>query len=86
MRTWELHQEGWRGKDIATALKVSAGAVSGWLKRARAGGIEALRRHPASGLTPKLTEAQRAQLPEVLAKGAEAYGFLGGVTDCCTPR
>jgi transposase len=79
MRAWELHQEGWRGTDIAAALKVSAGAVSGWLKRARAGGIEALRRQPAPGPTPKLTDAQRARLPELLAKGAETYGFVGAV-------
>ena len=87
VRAWALHQEGWRGEDIAAALKVSAGAVSGWLKRARAGGIEVLRRHPAPGPTPKLTDAQRAQLPGLLAKGAEAYGFVGTVwtTRCSIP-
>lgn len=79
IRAWELHQAGWSGKDIAAALKVSAGAVSGWLKRARTGGVEALRRHPAPGPTPKLTAAQRAELPDLLAKGAEAYGFVGDV-------
>jgi transposase len=79
MRAWELHTEGWSGKDIATALKVSAGAVSGWLKRARVSGVEALRRHPAPGPTPKLTAEQRACLPDLLAKGAEAYGFVGDV-------
>ena len=79
LRAWELHQEGWRGTDIAAALKVSAGAVSGWLKRARAGGVAALRRRPAPGPTPKLTDTDRARLPELLAKGAEAYGFVGAV-------
>ena len=77
MRAWELHVEGWSGKDIAEALKVSAAAVSGWLRRARTGGMEALRRHPAPGPTPKLTAEQRAALPGLLAKGAEAYGFIG---------
>ena len=79
LRAWELHQEQWSGKDIAAALKVSAGAVSGWLKRARSGGVEALRRHPAPGPTPKLTAEQRAALPSILAKGAEAYDFVGDV-------
>ena len=79
IRAWELHEEGWSGKDIAAALKVSAGAVSGWLKRARTDGVEALRRHPAPGPTPKLTAEQRAQLPAILAKGAEVYGFVGDV-------
>ena len=79
IRAWELHQEGWTGKAIAAALKVSEGAVSGWLKRARVGCVEALRRRPAPGPTPKLTAERRTQLPEVLAKGAEAYGFIGDV-------
>jgi transposase len=79
MRAWELHTEGWSGKDIAAALKVSTGAVSGWLKRARTAGVEALRRRPAPGPMPKLTAEQRAQLPDLLAKGAEAYGFIGDV-------
>jgi transposase len=79
MRAWELHTEGWSGKDIAEALKVSAGAVSGWLKRARAGGVEALRCRPAPGPTPKLTAEQRTALPDLLARGAEAYGFVGDV-------
>lgn len=79
MRAWELHEAGWIGKDIAEALKVSAAAVSSWLKRARSGGVEALRRHPAPGPTPKLTDAERARLPDLLAKGAEAYGFVGAV-------
>ena len=79
IRAWELHQAGWSGKEIAEALKVSAGAVSGWLRRARASGVEALRRRPAPGPTPKLTAEQRAQLPDFLAKGAEAYGFVGDI-------
>jgi transposase len=79
LRAWELPRDGWSGKDIAQALAVSKGAVSGWLKRARAGGIAALRRRPAPGPAPKLTAEQRARLPEVLAPGAEAYGFVGDV-------
>jgi transposase len=79
IRAWALHQEGWTGKAIAAALAVSAGAVSGWLKRARTGGGEALRRRPAPGPTPKLTVEQRAALPELLAHGAESYGFFGDV-------
>lgn len=79
LRAVELHELGWRGKDIAAALGVSAGAVSQWCSRARAGGQEALRSHPPPGPTPKLTDAQRTTLPAVLAKGAETYGFVGDV-------
>lgn len=79
LRAWELHQAGWSGKAIAEALKASQAAVSTWLKRARTGGVEALSRHPPPGRVPKLSAEQRAQLPALLAKGAEAYGFIGEV-------
>jgi transposase len=59
---------------------VTPGAVSQWLTRAReGGGPVALRRRPPPGPTPKLTEQQRAQVPALLAQGAEAYGFVGDV-------
>jgi len=78
-RAWELHQQGWKQRDIAAALGVTPGAVSQWLKRAGEEGIEALRRHPAPGRRPRLSAEQRAQVPTVLAKGAEAFGFRGDV-------
>jgi transposase len=82
-RAWELQELGWKQLDIAAALGVTPGAVSQWLKRAReAGGPEALRRHPAPGRQPRLTPQQVAQLPALLAPGAEAYGFRGQVWTC----
>src|SRR5215210_6843046 len=78
-RVWALHQAGWTGRAIAQALGVTEGAVSQWLKRAREGGPEALRVRIPPGPTPKLTAEQQAQLPTLLAHGAEAYGFLGDV-------
>ncbi len=78
-RAWELAQQGWKQRAIATALGVTEGAVSQWLKRAREGGPESLRRRIAPGPPHRLTEQQRAQLPGLLAKGAEAYGFRGDV-------
>jgi transposase len=54
--------------------------VSQWLKRAREhGGVEGLKRRPPPGMTPRLSLEQRAQLPLLLAKGAEAYGYRGDV-------
>lgn len=79
LRAWELAEQGWRGKAIAEALGVSQAAVSGWLKRATLHGVEALRRRPPPGPTPKLTPAQVAALPALLEPGAEAYGFIGDV-------
>jgi transposase len=82
-RAWELKEAGWKQRDIAAALGVTEGAVSQWLSRARAQGVEdGLRRHPAPGPTPKLTPGQLAQLPAILARGAEASGFRGQVWTC----
>jgi transposase len=78
-RAWELHQEGWWSKDIAAVLGVSQSAVSQWLTRARAGGAEALRTQSRPGPTPRLTAEQWAQIPGLLTRGAEAYGFRGDV-------
>ena len=81
-RAWELKEQGWKQQDIAAALGVTGGAVSQWLKRAREQGVAGLRRHPAPGPTPKLTATQLAQLPALLERGAESYGFRGQVWTC----
>jgi transposase len=77
LRAWELHQLGWTQTRIAEALDVTQGAVSQWLKRAELAGLSALHAHPAPGAQPRLSPAQLAQLPRLLAAGAEAFGFLG---------
>jgi transposase len=79
LRALELYEQGWKAIRIAEALGVTRGAVSQWLRAARAGGRAALRRRPRGAKAPKLTAAQRAQLPDLLAQGAEAYGFIGNV-------
>jgi transposase len=79
MRAWELHEQGWKQKDIAAALGISEGAVSQWFKKARMQGVEALRHQPPPGAQPKLSPEQRAQLPAMLAKGAASFGFRGQV-------
>jgi len=82
LRAWELKKEGWPQQRIAEALGVSKGAVSQWMKRGRQGGAEALKRQPAPGATPRLSDEQRARLPELLASGAPAHGFRGEVWTC----
>jgi transposase len=82
LRAWELKKEGWSQQRIADALGVSKGAVSQWMKRARQGGVQALKRQPAPGATPRLSEQERARLPELLERGAEAHGFRGEVWTC----
>jgi transposase len=81
-RAWELKQQGWKQQDIAAALGVTPGAVSQWLKRGREQGIEGLRRHPAPGRQPRLSAEQLAQLPALVERGPEAYGFRGQVWTC----
>jgi transposase len=86
-RAWELKQQGWKQQgwkqqDIAAALGVTPGAVSQWLKRGREQGVEGLRRHPAPGRQPRLSAEQLAQLPTLVERGPEAYGFRGQVWTC----
>ena len=76
-QAWHLKQHGWSQRQIAEALGVSEGAVSQWMTRARQGGSEALRHRPPPGAPRRLSAEQLAQLPELLHRGPEAYGFRG---------
>jgi transposase len=79
LRGWELHQQGWTQQQIAAALGVTQGTVSRWLSCADNQGVNALRHHKPSGRPPRLTTAQLTQLPSLLNRGAEAFGFRGAV-------
>ena len=77
LRAFELKQQGWSQQRIAEALGVSKGALSQWMKRARdGGGVEALKRQPAPGASPRLSEEQRTKLPGQSQRdaGIEAAG------------
>jgi transposase len=82
LRALELKERGWKQTHIADALGVTEGAVSQWMKRAREEGVEGLRHKPPPGATPRLSDQERAKLPELLAQGAEAHGFRGEVWTC----
>jgi transposase len=82
LRAFELKEQGWKQKQIAEALGVTEGAVSQWMKRAREQGVEGLRHKPPPGATPRLSEDQRARIPELLAQGAQAHGFRGEAWTC----
>ena len=76
LRAFELKQQGWSQQRIAEALGVSKGAVSQWMKRARdGGGIEALKRQPAPGATPRLSEDQRASIARALGTRSPGAWF-----------
>ncbi len=78
-RAWELVKMGWRQKDVAAALGVSKGSVSQWVKRAKEGGWGSLRHRKGTGARPRLTPEQRAQIPHLLAQGAESFGVRGDI-------
>jgi transposase len=80
MRALELKQQGWKQRDIATALDTSEAAVSQWLAAARSGGPDALLSHTSRrGAIPKLAPEQVRLIPDFLWHGPEAYGFRGDV-------
>jgi transposase len=82
LRALELKEQGWKQSEIAEALGVTEGAVSQWMKRAREQGAQALRHKPPPGAPSRLSDEQRARLPELLAQGAEAHGFRGELWTC----
>jgi transposase len=82
LRAWELKQQGWAQRDIATALDASPGAVSQWMHAAAHGGVDALRHHVPPGHPAKLTSEQRLLIADFLWHGPEAYGFRGDVWTC----
>ncbi len=82
LRAFELKKDGWKQREIAEALGVTEGAVSQWMKRAKETGPEGLRRKPAPGASPRLSDKQRERLAELLDYEAEAYGFRGKVWTC----
>ncbi len=65
-------------------MGVTEGAVSQWMKRAtEEGGVEALKKRTSPGAPPRLSENQRMQLKELLARGApSAHGFRAEVWTC----
>ena len=76
LRAWDLQQRGWSDLANAPFDRLHGGQLR---PVGREGGVEALRRRPLPGAAPKLTAEQRAQVPVLLAQGAEAFGFRGDV-------
>jgi transposase len=76
-RALRLKEQGWKQAKIAQELGVTPGAVSQWFKRVREEGSEALQTRKGGGPKPKLREEEIEKLPELLARGPQAYGFRG---------
>jgi transposase len=71
--------EGERVVDLAAQLDVTLGSGNRWLQWYNAMGIEGLRTASPPGPSPKLNEAQRAELTALVEAGPIAAGYESGV-------
>ena len=78
----KLRRKGWKQREIATALDVTEGAVSRWLKTSRQEGKQGLQARSHTGRPPELSLAEKCVIPDFLSYGAEAYGFRGDLWTC----
>lgn len=74
-----LNSEGRTSGDLAGILKAPRSKVSEWLARYEAHGVAGLLEGCRSGRPPRLTEAQRQRLGDILDSGPVAYGLDSGV-------
>ena len=72
----EMIEAGAGDREIAKRFRVSRMSVNRWRRALAAGGREALASKGAGGAKCKLTEAQVAELEEVLDAGPAAAGYL----------
>jgi transposase len=59
-------QEGWSYAEIATALRVHATTVHGWMLRFETAGLDGLRESPRSGAKRKVEVSQEAKIKEAV--------------------
>jgi transposase len=79
LATLPLFERGESLSSIARRLGVSRQAVFVWNQKWRRRGQAGLRRRPRPGRPPKLARRRLAQLPRLLAQGAEAHGFSSAI-------
>ena len=73
----ELYKKGWSEYDIAEALGVKQASVSRWVTAEREGGIERLKSSKHPGPKPKLEDAEKGMLVELLLRSPTDFGFEG---------
>ena len=71
--------EGQRVVELAAQFDVTRGSVNRWLQWYEATGIEGLRTGSPPGPSPKLNDAQRAELTKLVEVGPIAAGYQSGV-------
>lgn len=68
--------------EAAARAKVTIRTLRRWLAEYRGGGDDGIAAKKVPGRSPKLTDAQKAKLIRLLAKGAEACGFKTPLWTC----
>jgi transposase len=71
--------EGARVVDLAGQLGVTRGSINRWLQWYEAMGVAGLKTEFAPGPSPKLNDAQRAELTALVEAGPIAAGYSSGV-------
>jgi transposase len=71
--------EGRKVTQLSKELGVTRGSVNRWLQWYEAEGLDGLKSRKPPGATPRLSEEQRAELVEVVERGAIAAGYQSGV-------
>jgi len=74
-----LNAQGRSSGELATLLPAARSRVSEWLATYESYGVEGLLEGFRSGRPPRLTEAQRVTLGDIVESGPVAYGFDSGV-------
>lgn len=83
LKAADLLRQGVRPAEVARRLAVTPQAVNGWLRSLEKGGAASLLIKPHPGRTPFVEPATLATLPDILARGALAFGYQ---TDLWTLR
>jgi transposase len=75
MRAAELFEQRRPSSEVARAVGMHPESVRRWKRLWEQGGVQALRRRPATGRPPKLDDAQVEAVRAALEQGARAHGF-----------
>lgn len=73
----ELYKKGWSEYDIAEALGVSQPSVSRWVTAERRNGRQGLKARKHPGPKPKMDDADKKKLVELLQRRPTDFGFEG---------
>ena len=75
LRGYDLLRRGASQAEVAHRLGVTPQAVYYWTRRLADGGTSALRAQPRPGRPSHLSAEQMRSLPELLARGAQSFGY-----------